>query len=197
MTLFEAYAQGLFPWPQPGDEDGGAIPLYAPDPRGVLDFDDLHVPRSLEKILRRTDLVCTLDRDFVAVMEACAGLPRRGQQGTWITPQLKVLYEDFHRAGHAHSLEVWLDGQLVGGIYGVYVLGVFSGESLFHLRPNMGKVALIRLVEFLRAQGLQWMDIQMVTPALQALGGKWISAEEFSARLRVAQARAVPIRFVM
>ena len=190
--LLEAYSFGIFPWP--------AVDLptlwFSPEKRGVLDFSDFHVPRSLQKFVAKTSFRCTFNQDFDGVIAACAALPRPDQSGTWINDRLLRAYREFHRAGYAHSLEVWDVDQLVGGLYGVYVGGIFSGESMFYLRPNASKLALIHLIEYLSREGLLWMDIQMVTPALEQFGGKYISREAFLERLELSKvtAKALPFR---
>src|ERR1700722_3277617 len=120
--LLEAYSFGIFPWPH------ADLPTlwYCPEERGVLDFAEFHVPRSLQKILHKSAFTYTFDRAFDTVIEICAKVPRPTQVGTWITPRLLRAYKEFHRAGYAHSLEVWENGDLVGGLYGVYVAGVFG-----------------------------------------------------------------------
>lgn len=177
-TLESAYGKGIFPWPQ----EGLPILWFCPDPRGVLDFDDFHVPASLRKFARRQNLVFTVDRAFREVMEACRAQPRPGQDGTWILAEMVPAYAELARRGKALSLEVWEDGVLVGGIYGVLVQGLFSGESMFHSRPNASKMALWKMVEHLRGLGHRWMDIQMVTPVTEAFGGKYIPRDEFLRR---------------
>lgn len=187
--LLEAYSYGIFPWPH---EDLPTL-WFCPAERGVLDFDELHVPRSLAKFMGKTDFVCTFDRDFDRVIEACARVPRAGQDGTWITPLLLRAYKEFHRAGYAHSVEVWREDELVGGLYGVWVGGVFGGESMFHYADNASKFALLKLVEILSAQGVRWMDTQMVTPVLEQMGGKYIPRAEFLARVDAAKPGAKPL----
>lgn len=180
-TLIQAYSRGIFPWPQVG------YPMlwFFPDRRGVLDFDELHVPRSLEKFIRQhaRDYTVTVDRDFAQVIDHCRAQKRPNQNGTWILPEIKRAYLQFHRDGYAHSVECWKGSQLVGGIYGVLVNGVFSGESMFHKEPNTSKLSLLYLIDWLRSKGLRWIDIQMVTPVVEAMGGKYISAVEFFNRL--------------
>lgn len=189
--LLEAYSFGIFPWPHQ------ELPTlwYCPEARGVLDFSEFHVPRSLQKFLRTCGFRYTFDRCFDLVIEACAKMPRPLQAGTWITPRLLKAYKEFHRAGYAHSLEVWSGDELVGGLYGVYVGGLFCGESMFYFKPNASKAALVKLVEFFSAQGLLWMDIQMVTPHLELFGGKYIPRDEFLLRLELCKQVAKPIEF--
>ena len=189
--LLEAYSFGIFPWPH---EELPTI-WYSPEERGVLDFADFHVPRSLLRFIKRSTWRVTFDHDFSTVIRACAAAPRPGQGGTWITHKLLAAYVQFHKAGYAHSVEVWDQERLVGGLYGVYVGGLFCGESMFFVEDNASKMALVRLIEFLRAQGLQWMDIQMVTPALQAFGGKYIPRPRFLERLEHSKAGARALHF--
>lgn len=189
--LFEAYSFGIFPWPH---EDLPTL-WYCPNERGVLDFTDLHVPDSLVKFLRKTDWSYSINRDFDRVLENCAAAARPNQKGTWITKKLTKAYREFHRAGYAHSLEVWETGELIGGLYGVYVAGVFCGESMFFKKSNASKFALLKLIEFLKAQGLTWIDIQMVTPLMKSLGGKYIARERFLQRLESSKKSARKIDF--
>lgn len=182
-TLYHAYKKGIFPWPQPG------YPLlwFSPEKRGVLEFKDLHLPKSLEKLRRKSNLVFTVDQAFPQVIEECRRQPRKFQQGTWIVPDLLNAYIRFFEAGFAHSIECWQEKDLVGGIYGVFVDGVFSGESMFHKIPNASKLSLLYLVDHLRNRGLQWMDIQMVTPVTEKMGGKYISRLQFLKKMILEQ----------
>ncbi len=189
--LLEAYSFGIFPWPH---QDLPTL-WYCPDKRGVLDFAEFHVPRSLQKVIDKNQHHYTFNRCFDLVVEACAAMPRPDQSGTWITDKLLRAYIDFNRAGYAHSLEVWKNDDLVGGLYGVYVAGVFCGESMFYLQPNASKLALVRLIEFLRGHGILWMDIQMVTPALKSFGGKYILRKDYLERLELTKPQARPISF--
>ena len=125
------------------------------------------------------------------MITACAALPRPDQDGTWITPSLLQAYVKYHRQGRAHSAEAWLDDQLVGGIYGVDSGGAFSGESMFYVAPNASKLALLHLVDHLRSRGIDWMDIQMVTPHMKALGAVELPRETFLARLAETRARGL------
>lgn len=184
--LLEAYRNGIFPWPQEG------LPLlwFSPPERGVLDFADLHISRSLKKVLRWSEFEISFDQDFERVMSECQSQPRPGQTGTWITDKLIRAFLEFHQAGYAHSVECWQAGRLVGGLYGVLVDNVFCGESMFFHKPDASKVALVFLIEKLKAAGLEWMDIQMVTPVLKGFGGKYISRDEYLKRLE--QERELP-----
>lgn len=147
----------------------------------MLERARLHLPRSL-RAARKKPFTYTVDRAFGAVLEACARSPRPGQRGTWITPEMIEAYGRLHRLGSAHSVEVWEGGELVGGVYGVDAGGAFSGESMFHRRPDASKLALLHLLERLSARGLEWMDIQQLTPHLERLGARELAREEFLAR---------------
>lgn len=184
-TLLEAYAAGIFPWPQ----KGAPLLWHSPDPRGVLDFADLRVPRSLKADMRRGKFTFTADRAFPAVMRACAEAPRPGQRGTWITPAMLAAYGRLHELGVAHSIECWSEGELVGGLYGVHVAGVFSGESMFHAATGASKACLVETARRLKVLGHSWMDVQMVTPVTGMLGAREIPRREFLRRLKTA---AVP-----
>jgi len=181
-TLLEAYAAGLFPWPQ----KGAPLLWHSPDPRGVLDFCDLRVPRSLKQDARRAGFTFTADRAFSAVIRACAEARRPGQRGTWITAPMQRAYERLHERGVAHSVECWSEGALVGGLYGVHIAGVFSGESMFHTATGASKACLVETVRRLRALGHTWMDVQMVTPVTALLGAHEIPRREFLRRLKAA-----------
>lgn len=185
-TLLRAYRSGIFPWPLDSQ-----YPLFwfCPEPRGVLDFDRLHVPRSLAKLRKKNIYRFTFNQAFSRVIQACASQPRPGQEGTWIIPELIPAYIRFHEAGYAHSIECWRDNTLVGGLYGVYVDGVFSGESMFYHEPNTSKLCLLTMAETLKAQGLTWMDTQMVTPVTESLGGRYLTRSEFLDRLDEVHAK--------
>lgn len=176
--LAAAYQKGIFPWPQ---ED---LPIlwFSPDPRGVLDFEDFRVPKSLVKFARKCPWLFTENEAFEEVMEQCRKQARPGQQGTWILPEMISPYVELERRGQALSVEVWEDGILIGGIYGVFINQTFSGESMFYLKPNASKMCLWKMVERLMGLGCAWMDLQMVTDVTGAFGGKYISREEFLQR---------------
>ena len=200
-TLLDAYRRGIFPWPHPG----APLPWFSPDPRGVIPLDGLVVSRSLRARLRRSGWETTVDRAFAAVLAGCAdrpteegpgglepGPPESGEGGTWITPPMRAAYQRLHDLGHAHSLEVWAGGELVGGLYGVGVGGVFTGESMFHLASDASKVALVDLVARLAEAGGQLIDVQMVTPHLASLGARDLPRADFLrllARVRDRQVR--------
>lgn len=172
-SLVLAYSQGIFPWPIPDLP----LPWFCPPMRAILSFDDLKLPKSLKKIQKKKGYRYTIDQDFRAVIEACSLRPRG--QNTWITPEMKEAYIRLHEFGYAHSVEVWRENELVGGLYGVSVLGTYAGESMFHRESDAAKLGLLHLIEHLKSRGLEWIDIQMLTPHLEALGAKEISRRDF------------------
>ena len=188
-NLLAAYRRGIFPWPI----EGWPLTWFSPRERAVLDFSDLHVAHSLARERRRTALRFTFDQDFAAVVRGCATSPRPGQEGTWITREIYENYCALHREGHAHSVEAWERGALVGGIYGVDAGGAFSGESMFYLRPNASKLVLLHLAAHLAARGLGWLDIQVMTPHMRTLGAKLIGRDQFLSRLSETLARRLDL----
>lgn len=179
--LLEAYQSGLFPW------STNPITWWSPDPRGVLPVGAVHVSRSLARTLRQAPYTVTFDQNFSAVIRACAEVPRSGASSTWISPQLLEAYEQLAQAGHAHSVECWQEGRLVGGVYGVSVGGFFAGESMFHRADNASKVALVHLDRHLASRGFTLLDCQMVTSVTRSLGAMEIPRTDYLDRL----ARAV------
>lgn len=162
-TLLLAYRSGLFPMPV---GEAGPMGWWSPDPRGVIPLDGLPVSRSLRQSCRRYEV--TVDRAFREVIGTCAALDRHGR---WITPEIEAAYMRLHELGWAHSVEVWSpDGTLVGGLYGIAIGGFFAGESMFHLARDASKVALVKLVEVLRAGGATLLDVQWTTDHLATLG---------------------------
>ncbi len=182
----EAYKKGIFPW----HTEGIPLPWHCPEWRAVLEFDDLRIPRSLEKERRKGGLTFTIDQDFRGVIRECSLVHRPGQRGTWITPEFEQVYTDLYKQGMAHSVEAWnANGELVGGLYGVDAGGVFCGESMFYRVPNASKLALLHLIDHLRSRGSTWLDTQVITPHLEALGAKEIERCEFLHKLAEAQAK--------
>jgi leucyl/phenylalanyl-tRNA--protein transferase len=172
--LLLAYRSGIFPWFGPRQP----ILWWSPDPRLVLFPEQLNISRSLARVLRRDRFTVTMDRDFPAVIAQCAA-PRRGQAGTWITDEMRAAYLRLHDEGHAHSVECWLDDELVGGLYGVAIGHIFFGESMFTTVPDASKVAFVRLVEQLRNWGYPLVDCQVHTDHLASLGASAIARDEF------------------
>ena len=183
-TLYHAYRKGIFPWPQP------KYPMlwFCPDDRGILFFKDYKPTESFLKFKKKsTQYHFTWNQAFEKVILGCQKQFRKDQDGTWILPTLKKSYIDFHNAGFAHSCECWDGDRLVAGLYGVLIDGIFSGESMFHTEDNTSKLCLDHTVETLKARGLEWMDIQMVTPLLKNFGGKYISRNEYLKLLKKTQ----------
>ncbi|MCC5876024.1 MAG: leucyl/phenylalanyl-tRNA--protein transferase [Candidatus Sumerlaeia bacterium] len=164
--LFEAYYRGIFPW----YDEGLPILWHCPNPRGVLLLDQLHVPRRLERDLAR--FVYTINRDFPAVINSCATIHDENHGGTWILPEMIDAYITLHHGGIAHSVEVWREDELVGGIYGVAMGGIFAAESKFHRVTNASKAALVHLGRHLQKQGFAAMDTQLPTTHLATFGVK-------------------------
>ncbi|MCB0364096.1 MAG: leucyl/phenylalanyl-tRNA--protein transferase [Bdellovibrionaceae bacterium] len=190
--LFEAYSFGIFPWPH---NEYDPVLWFCPSRRGILDFSKFHVARSLEKFKRKNTWRITFDTAFDEVMVQCSLAKRPDQTGTWITPRMKSAYSQFHHLGYAHSVECWDGNQLVGGLYGVYVAGVFSAESMFYSEANASKLCVLALVEKLRGAGLTWLDIQMLTPHMKSMGGVEINRKAYLERLDQAKRFAAPISF--
>ncbi|MDB5307750.1 MAG: aat [Gemmataceae bacterium] len=177
--LLRAYAEGVFPW----FSDGDPVLWWSPDPRAVIELDGLYVSRRLARTVRSGKFRTTVDRCFEAVIRACG---ENRPEGTWVTDEMIAGYTELHRRGHAHSLEVWLGEDLVGGIYGVAVGGLFAGESMFHRKTDASKVALVSLVERLRERGYVLFDVQMTTEHTERMGAVDIPRDEYLRRLHDA-----------
>lgn len=184
-NLNNAYCNGIFPW----HIDGLPLPWFCPERRAILEFGELHIPRTLRKDQKKTEFIFTIDKDFPAVINHCAEAKRKFESGTWITDEFIETYIEFHKLGKAHSVEVWEKETLVGGLYGVDTGGVFCGESMFHLRSNASKLALLFLIEHLGKRGASWIDIQVMTPHFEVLGAKEIDREDFLDKLFATQKR--------
>jgi len=181
--LLRTYAAGIFPMA----EDRNAQSLFWVDPeqRGILPLDHFHIPKRLRRTLKNCPFHVTFDRVFETVIRACAE-PTPERPGSWINNTIVGLYCALHRQNHAHSIECWQDNRLVGGLYGVALGGVFFGESMFSKKTDASKVALVRLVERLRAGGFTLLDVQFVTDHLSQFGAVEIPRAEFQARLAEA-----------
>ena len=173
--LLAGYRRGIFPW----YSEGQPILWHSPDPRFVLLPDQLHLPRSLEKVLRRRAFEFRADTAFSEVLTACAESPRPGQDGTWITPEMHAAYMELHRLGHAHSVEAWKDGALVGGLYGVALGRVFFGESMFARVPDASKAAFATIARALFDAGCLLIDCQVETEHLARFGAADIPRRRF------------------
>ena len=178
--LLDAYRQGIFPW---GTHEG--LPLwYSPDPRMVLFPKEFRLSHSLRKLLRSNQFEVRFDHNFAAVIGACAETPRPGQDGTWISPEMKNAYIRLHELGWAHSVEVYAEGDLIGGLYGLVIGHMFYGESMFSRRSNTSKIAFAHLIRQLSALGIELIDCQMRTDHLASLGGREIPRQLFIDHLR-------------
>jgi leucyl/phenylalanyl-tRNA--protein transferase len=179
QRLLLAYRSGIFPWTVK------PITWWSPDPRAIFELDQFHVSRSLSKVIRKGLFQITIDRAFRQVMAGCAA-PGPGRRTTWITREFLDAYTQLHELGHAHSLECWQEGELVGGIYGVAIGSLFAGESMFHCVTNASKIALYYLIEHLRQRHFALFDIQMLTGITTSLGAIEITRVEYLNRLAVA-----------
>jgi leucyl/phenylalanyl-tRNA---protein transferase len=190
--LEEAYRHGVFPWYSPGQP----VLWWSPDPRMVLHVDEFRLSHSMRKTLRRfmRDPACEIriDSAFAQVMRACASVPREGQNGTWIVPELLQAYGAWHARGRVHSVETWIGGELVGGLYGVGIGRMFYGESMFAHRTDASKIALAALVAFCRAHGIGLIDCQQHTRHLASFGAREIPRAAFEAHLAHALAAPPP-----
>ena len=189
--ILMAYRRGIFPWPVVL-EDAEILAWFSPDPRAILELDRLHVSHRLQRRLRSNRFQATLDVDFRSVIAACAEA-RRPDEGTWITPHLAEAYVELHRLGVAHSVEVWQEGRLAGGVYGLALGGFFAGESMFHRERDASKVALVHLVRHLKSRGFVLFDVQQASPHLVRMGATEIPRHEFLSRLK--EALELPVTF--
>lgn len=174
-ALLTAYSMGIFPW----YNQGSPILWWSPDPRMVLFPGELKVSGSLKQQIRSGKFTLRIDFSFDQVITQCACMPRNGQQGTWITDEMQKAYIDLHTAGYAHSFEVFTDGRLVGGLYGVSLGRAFFGESMFHKHRDASKVALYSLVQWCLRNDFSFIDAQVPTLHLQSMGAKEIPRNQF------------------
>ena len=173
--LLEAYSKGIFPW----YSEGSPVLWWSPDPRMVLFPGQFKVSKSLTQTIRNAGFMAQMDTAFPEVIEQCSRLPRPGQEGTWITGEMKYAYTRLHEEGYAHSVEVFRREKLVGGLYGVSLGGAFFGESMFHLERDASKLALYHLVEFALKKDIGLIDAQQSTGHLKSLGATEITRERF------------------
>ncbi|NMC62108.1 MAG: leucyl/phenylalanyl-tRNA--protein transferase [SAR324 cluster bacterium] len=175
-SLLLAYRNGIFPWPF-SDE----FPAwFSPPKRAVLFFKDFHIPKSLKKKLRKGNYTIYVNRDTPSVIRACANAKnRKGQRGTWITKDMIEAYIRLHMAGYCHSVECYQETRLIGGYYGVCINQFCGGESMFHIETDASKLCLFHLVEILKAKGVTWLDVQMLTPLLEHFGAREIPRTDF------------------
>jgi leucyl/phenylalanyl-tRNA--protein transferase len=184
--LLHAYRSGIFPWTD------DPLTWWSPDPRAIFEIELFRPPSRLESKLRQKPFELTIDRDFHAVISACAE-PAPGRESTWISPRFIEAYTELHRQGFAHSVEVWEKKKLVGGIYGVSIQGFFAGESMFHRATDASKIALCFLMDHLRRQGFELFDTQVLSPLTARLGAIEIRRREYLGRLALALKK--PVRF--
>lgn len=188
--LLRAYAAGIFPWFNPDEP----ILWWSPNPRCLFTPGAVHASHSLARRLRRPDYAVSFNRAFEEVLEACAG-PRRGTRGTWLGPDMRRAYLELRRLGHAHSVELWMHGELVGGLYGVAIGGAYFGESMFSRRSDASKLALVHLDRQLAAWNFGLLDCQVASEHLQRLGARTLPRSEFLALLHEAAQRPAPQRW--
>lgn len=186
--ILDAYSHGIFPWPFAD----GELAWWSPDPRAIIEIDRLHVPRRLQRTCRSGRFEITCNRDFEGVIDGCATAGGRKHE-TWITPAMRRAYVQLHREGHAHSVEAWHERRLAGGAYGLALAGLFAAESMFYRASDASKVALVHLVDHLRARGYALLDIQQLTPHTSRFGAVEISRREYLKRL--AAALELPVTF--
>ncbi len=179
--IINAYLNGIFPW----YSEGQPLLWWSPDPRAVLFPDKLHLSRSLKKIIRKGVFTTTLDQAFEQVIYHCAQTPRKDQDGTWITDEMSQAYIHLHKLGLAHSAECWLDGKLVGGLYGLALGRVFFGESMFSHQSNASKVAFVHLLDELKKADYALIDCQVTTDHLLSLGAEEIPRNQFLSLVKV------------
>ena len=176
--LLFAYRNGIFPW----YDDGQPLLWWSPDPRCVLRSGDLHVSRRLRRTVRQSEAMIRFNHDFGQVIRACAA-PRPSQPGTWITDDMITAFEQLHQEGWAHSIEVWENGELSGGVYGLAIGRVFFGESMFSRKPNASKMALLALMHYLQDGQFELLDCQVISSHLLSLGARLIPRTEFASAL--------------
>jgi leucyl/phenylalanyl-tRNA---protein transferase len=184
--LLKAYDSGIFPW----YSDGYPPLWWSPNPRAVLPLDGTHISRSMRRRLRRDGYRVTWNQAFEAVIHCCA---ERGEEGTWLLPEMVDAYIRLHESGHAHSIEVWMEGEVVGGLYGVQRGSFFAAESMFHRRTDASKIALLYCASNLRTAGVELLDVQFLTPHLASLGAIEIPRSEYLQKLRQAQKNKISL----
>lgn len=186
-SLLLAYSRGIFPWPISKEYP---LAWFSPNPRGILFFKNIHLSKSFKKFLKNNPYTVKFNTDFENVIRNCSTVKRQGhEQGdneTWITEALIHSYKKLYEAGHAYSVETYLDDKLVGGVYGVCINRFYSGESMFYKADNASKVALIALMYSLNQKNIYWLDTQMVTPVVKSLGGIEIPRKTYLEMLKVA-----------
>lgn len=182
-SILLAYRSGVFPWPI----DGATLAWFAPAERAVIVLDEFHLPKRLIRSLKATNFTHKRDHDFLGVIERCAEVKNRGEQdGTWITPEIIAAYTALFELGYCHSFETYLDGELVGGLYGIQIGKFFAAESSFFRVSDASKFAMTCLVDYLRAQGISWFDCQVLTPFSESFGAREVPRDEYMSMLAEA-----------
>ncbi len=176
QTLLTAYKQGIFPWPISEDSP---LTWFSPDPRGLLQVKDLHLSKSFEKFLKKTQFKIKFNTQPEKVIRNCAEVSRKHEEGTWITDEVVNAYLNFFAAGHVYTVEVYEGNVLIGGLYGVTINNYLSGESMFHLKTNASKMALYYLILIAKINQIPWIDTQMVTPVIESFGGQHLPRKSF------------------
>jgi leucyl/phenylalanyl-tRNA--protein transferase len=187
--MLEAYRRGIFPMPIRID-GRRLIAWLSPDPRGVLEFEDLHISRRVERRLKRGEFQFTMNRAFSEVVEACAA-PRGHDDDCWLTLSMQNAYVTLHQLGHAHSVEVWHDHRLVGGLFGVAIGAAFAAESMFYRATDASKAALAYLIQHLKNQRYELLDVQWTNSHTRRLGARDIPRTEYISRLKLAAAQNI------
>ena len=190
QRLIAAYQQAIFPWFNQGEP----IMWWSPTPRAIIPVERVNINRSLNKFIKKNPYSITLNKDFDQVLAYCADAPFR-KEGTWIIDEMKTAYMRLHELGFAHSIEVWQDKTLVGGLYGVAINGFFSGESMFYIKSNASKVALIALAKLLKTIGVSFIDCQMTNPFLVSMGCVEVERTQFNTLQQSTLSTEVPVNF--
>ena len=190
QRIFQAYQNGIFPW----FSDGEPVMWWSPDPRGIINISQLVINKTLKKVIKRNTFTVTINKDFNQVISLCADAPFR-QEETWIVDPMIAAYRLLHEQGKAHSIEVWHNEQLVGGLYGVAVNGYFSGESMFYRQSNASKIALVYLAKLLKSINVEFIDCQMLNLFLANMGCIEVTREQFLEYQSAAKKIIPPINF--
>lgn len=178
--LLLAYRWGIFPW----FHDDQPVLWWFTSPRMMLRPANVHISRSLKRVLNSKKFTVTFDKDFSGVIRSCSEIYREGQDGTWILPEMISAYTALFQSGFAHSVEVYEEDELIGGLYGIALGKIFFGESMFSRKPNGSKIALVHLCKYLQANGFEWIDCQQDTPHLRTMGAQLVKEKEFLSILR-------------
>ncbi|MBD67068.1 MAG: leucyl/phenylalanyl-tRNA--protein transferase [Halobacteriovoraceae bacterium] len=180
-TLKSAYTQGIFPWPI---SKNSPLTWFSPDPRGILELKDFHISRSFNRFLRKNPYTIKFNHNFEEVIRNCAVVKRKHEKGTWISQDIITGYNELFNQGLSYCVAVYHEKRLVGGLYGVCMGELISGESMFHKETNASKLAFYALVHQLESKGIRWIDTQMVTPVIKSFGGTEISRTNFIKKLQ-------------